>query len=242
MEKQAAAGKSRALSICGIEWAGAHRKACLGAALAANCSCPDPFPEGKGEEQERKSRQAKTMEEAEMPGRCQQPIVAGATPEERDPANWPPQALEALQQVLDRSRVDAGPAVRDTFEHPERRMCATEFVTFWNASRMKAMATVGEARPHIAPVHAEFVNGRLRSTIYENAVRRRDLRANPNVALTTWGPGGATAIVYGRAREIPDSTRETRPGATGKPRRTVALDIEVTRIYAMRARSEPVGG
>jgi hypothetical protein len=173
---------------------------------------------------------------------CRRPIVAEATAEERDPANWPREALDRLQRILDWSRGTAGQAVRDTFEHPERRMTAAEFVTFWNSSRMKAMATVGKTRPHIAPVHAEFVNGRLRSTIYENAVRRRDLRANPNVALTTWGPGGATAIVYGRAREIPDSTRETRPGATGKPRRTVALDIEVTRIYAMRARSEPVGG
>jgi hypothetical protein len=171
---------------------------------------------------------------------CRKPIVAGATPEERDPTNWPREALDRLQRILDRSRGAAGQAVRDTFEHPERQMTAFEFVTFWNSSRMKAMATVGRAQPHIAPVHAEFVNGRLRSTIYENAVRRRDLRANPNVALTTWGPGGATAIVYGRAREVPDSLRETRPGATGKARRTVALDIEVTRIYAMKERSGPV--
>jgi hypothetical protein len=169
---------------------------------------------------------------------CRQPIVSGATAEERDPANWPRKALERLQRILDRSRGAAGQAVRDTFEHPERQMTAAEFVTFWNSSRMKAMATVGRSgNPHIAPVHAEFANGRLRSTMYENAVRRRDLRANPNVALTTWGPDGATAIVYGRAREVPNSLRDTRPGATGKARRTVALDIEVTRIYAMKERS-----
>ena len=183
----------------------------------------------------------KGAKEAASGGRCPQPVVAGATPEERDPANWPPHALDALQRVLDRSRVDAGQAVRDTFAHTDRQMTASEFVTFWNSSRMKAMATVGKSRnPHIAPVHAEFANGRLRSTIYENAVRRRDVRDNPNVALTTWGPGGATAIVYGCAREVPDSLRETRRGATGKPRRTVALDIEVTRIYAMKGKSEPV--
>jgi hypothetical protein len=118
-------------------------------------------------------------------------------------------------------------------------MSAAEFVRFWNGVRTKAMATASTAgAPHIAPVHAEFVNGRLRSTIYENAVRRRDLQADPRVALTTWGADGAVAIVYGRAREVPDSARDTRPGATGKPRRTVALDIEVTRIYAMKGRSE----
>jgi len=169
--------------------------------------------------------------------RCRQPVMAGATPEERDPANWQAETLEAIQQVLDRSRGRARQAVRDTFDHPQRQMTALEFVTFWNATRLKAMSTVGaNGVPHIAPVHAEFVNGRLRSTIYENAVRRRDLRDNPNVAFTTWGEHGAAAIVYGRASEVPGSARETRPGATGSARRTVVLDIEVTRIYAMKGR------
>jgi hypothetical protein len=171
------------------------------------------------------------------PGR--QPILAGATPSERDPATWPPQALAAVQRVLDRSRARAGQAVRDTFDHGDRQMTALEFVEFWNSSRLKAMATVGPTgAPHIAPVHAEFVNGRLRSTIYENAVRRRDLRDNPRVALTTWGADGAAAIAYGRAHEVPDSRRDTRPGATGTARRTVALDIELTRIYAMKPRQQ----
>lgn len=164
-------------------------------------------------------------------------MTASVTPEGRDPANWPPKALEALQQILDESRERAGTAVRDTFDRDERRLDAAEFVVFWNGSRMKAMATAGPKGPHIAPVHAEFVDGKLRSTIYENAVRRRDLRRNPEVALTTWGPNGATAIVYGRASEIPGSSRDTRPGATGRPRRTVALEIEPTRIYAMGPRT-----
>jgi hypothetical protein len=164
-------------------------------------------------------------------------VVAGATPDERDPANWTPEMLAALQRILDRSAATAGQAVRDTFAHPERQMTAAEFVSFWNGTRVKAMATVGERGvPHIAPVHAEFVNGRLRSTIYENALRRRDLRDRPQVALTTWGSHGAVAIVYGRAHEVPRSLRETRPGATGAARRTVALDIEVTRIHAMKGR------
>jgi len=183
------------------------------------------------------------MKPADAPGgRCRQPIVAGATPDERDPATWPPEALTAIQAVIDRSRRGAGQAVRDTFDRAERRMTALEFVQFWNGTRMKAMATTGpDGTPHLAPVHAEFVNGRLHSTIYENAVRRRDLRDNPRVALTTWGPHGAAAIVHGRARELPDSLRTTRPGATGTTRRTVALDIEVTRIYAMKARAPETG-
>jgi hypothetical protein len=168
---------------------------------------------------------------------CRQPIVAGATPEERDPENWPADALAALQKILDRSRRTAGRAVHETFGRAQRQMTAAEFVAFWNGTRTKAMATVGpDGTPHIAPVHAEFVNGRLRSTIYDNAVRRRDLHTNARVALTTWGAHGAAAIVHGEAQEIAGTLRETRPGASGQPRRTVALDIEVRRIYAMKAR------
>ncbi len=174
---------------------------------------------------------------------CRQPIAAGAPAAAKDPATWPAAALAAIQKAIDRGRTSGGDAVRETFDHPERRMNAAELVVFWNGTRTKAMATSGpDGAPHIAPVHAEFVDGRLRSTIYENAVRRRDLRHNPRVALTTWGAHGAAAIIHGIAREIPDSLRETRPGASGRPRRTVALEIEVTRIYAMKARqTEPTG-
>jgi len=172
------------------------------------------------------------------PRPCRQPIVAGASPEERDPAQWPPELFAPIQRLLDESRARAGTAVQDSFDHPDRRLTAREFVTLWNACGLKAMATVGSTgRPHVAPVHAEFVNGRLRSTVYANAVRRRDLQANPHVALTTWAPGGAAAIVYGRAREVPDTLRDTRPGPTGRARRTVALEIDITRIYAMKART-----
>ncbi|GIW41597.1 MAG: hypothetical protein KatS3mg076_2174 [Candidatus Binatia bacterium] len=160
-------------------------------------------------------------------------------PDARDPANWSPEKLRALQEILDRSRERSGKAIRDTFDRPERRMDAAEFVRFWNGTRMKAMATVGaKGVPHVAPVHAEFVDGRLESSIYEEAVRRRDIARNPNVAFVTWGAGGAAAIVYGRAKERPGSLRETRPGATGSPRRALTLEIEVTRIYAMKGREE----
>ncbi|MGD9762808.1 MAG: pyridoxamine 5'-phosphate oxidase family protein [Candidatus Binatia bacterium] len=169
--------------------------------------------------------------------RCAWRIAESAAPSARDPEHWAPEALRALQDILDRSRARAGTAVRDTFDHADRRMTAADFVRFWNGTRTKAMATCGaDGAPHLAPVHAEFVDGRLRTTIYERAVRRRDLRRNPRVALTTWGPHGAAAIVHGIAREVPDSWRETRPGATGAVRRIVALEIEVTRIYAMKPR------
>lgn len=166
-----------------------------------------------------------------------QPILPGVTADDKDPHLWPPEVLEKLQRILDHSQASAGHAVRDTFQRPERQMSALEFAEFWNSTRMKAMSTVGPGgAPHIAPVHAELVRGHLRTTIFERAVRRKDLRTNPRVGFTCWGPHGAAAILYGTAREIPDSLRQTRTGASGAPRWTVTLEIEIERIYAMRGR------
>lgn len=166
------------------------------------------------------------------------PDTPAAPPDGRDPATWSAAALAVVQAALDHGRARAGAAVRDTFDHADRQMTAAEFVVFWNGIRLKAMATSGPTGdPHAAPVHAEFVDGVLRSTVYEHAVRRRDLRSNPRVTFTTWGPHGAAAILHGIAREVPDSLRDTRPGAGGNPRRVVTLEIEVTRIHAMKDRA-----
>ena len=157
----------------------------------------------------------------------------------RDPSTWSNDAIAAIQRLLDFSLRSAGAAVRETFDRPQRHMSAAEFVDFWNQCKVKAMSTVGSnGNPHSAPVHAAFYDGRLRTTIYVDAQRRRDLRHNPRVAMTTWAPGGAAAIVYGTARELADSERETRAGASGQPRRTVTLEIDLTRIYTMKPRPE----
>jgi uncharacterized pyridoxamine 5'-phosphate oxidase family protein len=95
-------------------------------------------------------------------------------------------------------------------------MSAADFVEFWRSVRLVAMATVGPAgQPHIAPVHAELAGTTLRLVVYEKAVRRQDLAANPRVAFTTWRADGSVAILYGRAREVPGSLR----GGTAGPKR-----------------------
>lgn len=168
---------------------------------------------------------------------ARQPEAPHAYAGSSDPLAWDSALLIPIQAALDGGRTRGGVAARETFDHPDRRMTAAEFVTAWNEIRLKAMATSSpDGAPHVAPVHAAFIDGHLRSTIYENAARRRDLRHNPRVTFTTWTANGFAAILHGIAREIPDSLRETRAGASGKPRRTVTLEIEVTRIHAMKER------
>ena len=98
-----------------------------------------------------------------------------------------------------------------------------------------AMTTVGRnGQPHTAPVHSTLEDATLTLVIYDNTVRRRDLESNPRVSFTTW-KDGAVAILYGRAREVPGSLRETRPGRSGTPRKVVTIEVALTRAYAMRA-------
>ena len=51
----------------------------------------------------------------------------------------------------------------------------------------------------------------------------------------------AVAILYGRAREVPGSLRDTRPGRSGAARKVVTIEVALTRAYAMRA-PEPAPG
>jgi hypothetical protein len=143
--------------------------------------------------------------------------------------------LADLQALIDRSTRTATASVAESIAFPDRQMTAGELVAFWKDARMMAMATVGpRAQPHVAPVHSEIDGTTLRLVIYDDTVRRRDLRTNPRVAFTTW-KDGAAAIVYGRAREVPDSVRDARPGRSGKMRRLVTIEVALTRVYAMRA-------
>jgi hypothetical protein len=144
-------------------------------------------------------------------------------------------SLAALQALLDRSSASATPAVADSVAYPNRQMTAAELAEFWKAARIMAMTTVGpNGQPHTAPVHSTLEGTTLTLVIYDNTVRRTDLRTNPRVSFTTW-KDGAVAILYGRAREVPESLRETRPGRSGATRNVVTIVVELTRAYAMRA-------
>jgi hypothetical protein len=153
-----------------------------------------------------------------------------------------PADLAALQALLDRSTRTAGPAAAESLAYPERQMTAAELVAFWRDVNLVAMTTVGrDGAPHTAPVHARLDGPTLRVVVYANAVRRRDVATNPRVAFTTWAPGGAAVILYGRATQVPESLRDARPGRSGAPREVVDLAVRLTRVYAMRAPDRAAG-
>jgi hypothetical protein len=142
---------------------------------------------------------------------------------------------DALQSLLDRSTRTATAAVADSVAYPDRQMTAAGLMDVWKAARLQAMTTVGpNGQPHTAPVHSTLDGTTLTLVIYDNTVRRADLKTNPRVSFTTW-KDGAVAILYGRAREVPGSVRASRPGRSGKPGKLVTIEVQLTRAYAMRA-------
>lgn len=148
-------------------------------------------------------------------------------------------SLAALQALLDRSTATASPAVADSVAYPDRQMTAAELVEFWKSARIMAMTTVGaNGQPHTAPVHSTLEGTTLSLVVYDNTVRRTDIRTNPRVSFTTW-KDGAVAILYGQAREVTGSLRDTRPGRSGTPRRVVTIEVALTRAYAMRPPDAP---
>lgn len=145
-----------------------------------------------------------------------------------------PDSIAALDALIESSGRSAGPALADSVAWQPRRMNAAELFEFWRGIRLVAMATVGDrGQPHTAPVHAELHGPTLRVLVYDDAVRRRDLAANPRVAFTAWNADGAVAMLYGRATEIEGSLRPARPAQSGRERRVVEFDVRLTRVHAM---------
>lgn len=143
---------------------------------------------------------------------------------------------EDLQALIDLSVATAGEAVGQSVGYGPRQMKAAELIEFWRGVRLVAMATVGKrGQPHIAPVHASLSGRTMRLVIYDNSLRRLDIAANPRVAFTAWNAEGAAAILCGRARELAGSLRAARPAANGRARQVVEIEVELTRVYAMRA-------
>lgn len=148
------------------------------------------------------------------------------------------QAVRDLDLLLESSVNRAGPALADSVAWAPRRMHAAELFEFWRSIRLVAMATVGGGgQPHMAPVHAELHGATLRVLVYEDATRRRDLAANPRVAFTAWNADGAVAMLYGRAHEIAGSLRAARPSQSGRERRVVEFEVQLTRVHAMNSKT-----
>jgi hypothetical protein len=64
-------------------------------------------------------------------------------------------------------------------------------------------------------------------------VRRRDLEGNTRVSVAKVGTDGSALTIYGRAREVPDSLKDSFGG------QTVTMEITPTRIFGIIPQDHP---
>jgi hypothetical protein len=156
---------------------------------------------------------------------------------EAEKKTWDQAVLDKYQAILDKSKATATPVVGGTFGRDDWRFDAETFLNTWNDTRMCTVASASaEGHPHMAVIHANFDDqGVLSMRMLDGAVREKDFAANPRVALGKHTQDGAVMTVYGKPRVIPDSFKGPM-GGDGSGPGSNRVEIDVTRIYAMKPR------
>jgi hypothetical protein len=110
--------------------------------------------------------------------------------------------IAALQALLDRSMVQAGPHLRSIFEGA--RMSASDLVGKMTGMQLLTVATLSrDGRPLAGAVDGYLLHGELRFSSGPEAVRTRQLRRNPAVSATWLPDESAQLTVHGEVEIVP---------------------------------------
>ncbi|MGH2686437.1 MAG: pyridoxamine 5'-phosphate oxidase family protein [Actinomycetota bacterium] len=110
--------------------------------------------------------------------------------------------LERLQQVLDRSRAQAGAHLRGIFDGSGmyRPLSAEDLAARLTGVRHVALATVtGGGEPRVAPTDGLFFRGMLHVSLPGSSFRLRHLKARPAVSATHFVGEEIAVWMHGRA-------------------------------------------
>lgn len=110
--------------------------------------------------------------------------------------------IEALQALLDASRVSAGAHLRSIFT-AVTEMRAAEVVAETQGVQVLDLATItASGEPRVAPVDGLFYRGSFHFGTSAEAVRARHLRARPHVSAAHTRGEDLTIIVHGIATPV----------------------------------------
>ena len=113
-----------------------------------------------------------------------------------------PDDLAALQQLLDRSYMDAGAHLRRIIT-PQRRLTAEQVSERLTGMRLLALATVtSDGRPIVGPVDGIFFRGAFHFGSAPDSLRFRHIRARPHVSATHLPGEELSVTVHGTAVPI----------------------------------------
>jgi uncharacterized pyridoxamine 5'-phosphate oxidase family protein len=110
-----------------------------------------------------------------------------------------PEDLLALQDLLDRSYVHAGPHLRSIIT-PPRRVSASDLVERLTGLRLLSLATTtADGRPIVGPVDGIFHRGAFHFSSASNSLGYRHIRARSDVSATHLPSEEFAVTVHGRA-------------------------------------------
>lgn len=150
-----------------------------------------------------------------------------------------PATVARLEELLERSAVTAGPAIRKNFVGGGWAMSAEEFINFWGEARMASVSTASRSGlVHAVPLDIHLVDGLFYIPTFADSRRVADHRENPRCVITSWDGPYRAVIAYGDAREVDadptDRSAATAEEQTYEPDQMITIEVTPTRIYAIR--------
>jgi len=113
------------------------------------------------------------------------------------------EAMQHLQDLLDRSIEQAGAFLRRSFEMPDHSLSARQLVHFWQRVQIIALATVTRnGEPRVAPIGALLLRGRFYIPTVMTAARTQHILRRPTVSFTLYQGNDVAVIAHGSATII----------------------------------------
>ncbi len=115
--------------------------------------------------------------------------------------------IDALQELLDRSYLNAGAHLRAVLT-PEKRITAQQLCSLLEGINVLDLATVNRAgKPMVAPVDGLFFHGRFYFGSADDSVRFKHIRNNPYVSAAHTRGVQFSLLIHGTA-ELIDTRKE----------------------------------
>lgn len=111
-----------------------------------------------------------------------------------------PEDIEQLQTLLDRSIMQAGAFLRQSFEMPDHSLSARQLLHFWQGLQTVALATAtNKGEPRVAPIGALLLRGCFYIPTVASAVRAKHVLRNPAISFTCYQGNDLAIIIHGKA-------------------------------------------
>ena len=111
--------------------------------------------------------------------------------------------VQALQQLIDRSILEAGDFLKKSFQMPDHSLSAVELIERLQGNLTVSLATVtSNGEPRVAPINAIFYRAKYYIPTVHSAARTKMIKRNASISLTQYEGDKFAVIIHGTATLI----------------------------------------